>query len=135
MTLDVKQLNSLALAYVGDAVYELKVREHVLRKGFVKPNVLHNEAVQYVSANAQAAVIRTWLDKDILTEEERAIVRRGRNAKVISPPKNISIQIYRYATAFESLIGYHYLMRNESRLDKLIGLALQSSETESLKGC
>lgn len=124
MSVDVKQLNSLALAYIGDAVYELSVRNHLIETGEVKPNELHNHAIKFVAASAQAAIIHDWLKNNKLNKEEAAIVRRGRNAKSVSTPKNMSIQDYRYATAFEALIGYHYLLKNKTRLDMLLDEAI-----------
>lgn len=120
-----KLLNSLALAYIGDAVYELYVRNFLIQTGQVKPNELHNRAIKFVSASAQANIIHHWLQEEKLTEEEEAVVRRGRNAKSGSAPKNMSIQDYRYATAFEALIGYHYLSNNKNRLDTLAAEAIQ----------
>jgi len=119
MTVDVKQMKSLALAYMGDAVYEVYVREHLLKTGQVKPNQLHQQAIKYVSAKAQAKIILSWLDEGLLTDEEERVVYRGRNAKSGSVPKNTSIQAYRYSTAFEALIGYHYLLNNDIRLAEL----------------
>src|SRR5690625_7663052 len=104
MGVNVKQLNSLALAYIGDAIYEVHVRHHLIESGQVKPNELHQRAVSFVSATAQAAIIHGWLDRGILSDEEAAVVRRGRNAKSHSTPKNMPIHAYRYATAFEALI-------------------------------
>lgn len=102
MDVDAKQLNSLALAYIGDAVYELYVRNYLIQTGQVKPNELHKHAIMYVSASAQADIIHDWLARKQLTKEEEAVVRRGRNAKSGSTPKNMSVQSYRYATAFEA---------------------------------
>ena len=128
MESDIKQMKSLALAYMGDAVYEVFVREHLLEKGTVKPNQLHQEAITFVSAKAQNAVLRDWLDQGILSEEEESIVARGRNAKSGSVPKHTSVQTYRYSTAFEALIGFHYLSKNEDRLQELMGLAIKNLE-------
>lgn len=125
MAMDPKQLNSLTLAYIGDAIYELYVREYLIQSGKVKPHELHNLAVGYVAANAQASVIHHWLNKGILSEEEISIVKRGRNAKSQSTPKNMSISDYRHATAFESLLGFHYLMKNEDRLNELNKAAIE----------
>lgn len=113
-------MKSLALAYMGDAVYEVYVREHLIESGQVKPNQLHQQAVNFVSAKAQADIILTWLDAGYLSEEEMRVVYRGRNAKSGSVPKNTNIQTYRYSTAFEALIGYHYLLKNEERLEELL---------------
>lgn len=128
MSLDVKQMKSLALAYMGDAVYEVHVREFLLQTGKVKPNQLHRSAISFVSAKAQAAVILHWLETELLSDEEEGVVSRGRNAKSGTVPKNTSVQAYNYSTAFEALIGYHYLQKNESRLDELITQAIQFSE-------
>lgn len=121
-----RELSSVALAYVGDAVYELFIRNYLIQQGGVKPHELHHKAVQYVSAPAQAAVVKKWLADETLTKEEAAVVRRGRNAKTHSVPKNISVKNYKYATAFEALIGYHYLNGDDRRLDELLQLAIQS---------
>ncbi|MGG3019203.1 Mini-ribonuclease 3 [Geobacillus stearothermophilus] len=127
---DVKQLNGLALAYIGDAVYEVYVRCHLLAMGSVRPHELHRRAIRYVSARAQARVILTLLDEGALTEEEQAIVRRGRNAKSGTIPKNTDVQTYRHSTAFEALIGYHFLQDNGRRVDELIGRSFAIIERE-----
>ncbi|MFD2043197.1 Mini-ribonuclease 3 [Ornithinibacillus salinisoli] len=128
MDLDVKQMKSLALAYMGDAIYEVYVREHLLQTGQIKPQQLHQHAITFVSAKAQSAVILDWLESDFLSEEEKSVVKRGRNAKSGSVPKNTSVQTYRYSTAFEALIGYHYLLKNENRLLELLEKAVQHLE-------
>ncbi|MUK90451.1 ribonuclease III [Ornithinibacillus sp. L9] len=124
MNLDVKQMKSLALAYLGDAIYEVFVREHLLKQGQVKPQQLHQHAITFVSAKAQATVILYWLEADMLSGEEKSIVNRGRNAKSGSVPKNTSVQTYRYSTAFEALIGYLYLSKQEKRLYELLEKAV-----------
>ncbi|MEK4299093.1 Mini-ribonuclease 3 [Oceanobacillus sp. FSL W8-0428] len=128
---DVRQMKSLALAYIGDAIYEVYVRELLLERGTIKPNQLHQEAIQYVSGKSQAKVILHWLEDNLLTEEESKVVVRGRNAKSGSTPKNINVQTYRYSTAFEALIGYHYLLKNEQRLQELMTKAVDFLEEGS----
>lgn len=123
--IDEKQLNSLALAYMGDAVFEIYVRHHLLQSGKVKPNQLHREATKYVSAKAQSMIIHQLMDQEILSEYELAIVRRGRNAKSGSIPKNTDVQTYRYSTAFEALIGSLFLAKNEKRLEEIISIVLR----------
>jgi ribonuclease-3 family protein len=127
-----KQLNGLALAYMGDVVYEIRVRERLLEQGYVKPGELHKAAVRYVRAQAQATVVTRWLNTDALTEgtEEAAVVRRGKNAKSGSVPKSTDVHTYRYATAFEALLGYIYLSEGGDRLEKLIGQAFELLEAE-----
>lgn len=124
MAIYVNELNSTALAYIGDAVYELYVRKFVLNQGTVKAHELHDKVVHYVTAPTQAKIVKTWLEEGLLTEQEQAIVRRGRNAKQASVPKNIALEDYRYATGFEALIGYHYLNESRERLEYLISNAL-----------
>jgi len=125
-----KHLNGLTLAYVGDAVYELYVRNHLIQKGQEDPNELHRLAVSFVSAKAQANIVWHWLENDVLAEEEERIVKRGRNAKSRSTPKNVSVHAYRYSTGFEALIGYHHLLGNEERLNELLSLAIKNNEKE-----
>ncbi|MBP2242852.1 ribonuclease-3 family protein [Cytobacillus eiseniae] len=126
--IDEKQLNSLALAYMGDAVFEIYVRKHLIHSGRVRPNQLHREATHYVSAKAQSQMAHQFLDSSFLTDEEIAVVKRGRNAKSGSTPKNTDVQTYRYSTAFESLVGFLYLSGQEERLEEIIVAAFQIVE-------
>lgn len=130
MKIDARQLNSLALAYIGDAVYEVHVRTYLLIQGEVKPNQLHQAAVHFVAANKQARVAHYWLEENILTADEIAILKRGRNAKSASAPKNMKITDYRYATAFEALIGHHYISENGERLKELMNTAIEYLKEE-----
>ncbi len=120
---DHKQLNSLALAYMGDAVFEQYVRHRLLQNGKVKPNLLHREATKYVSAKAQASIIHALIEQGMLNEEETAVYKRGRNAKSGTVPKNTDVQTYRYSTAFEALLGYLYLGGQQARLEELVNAA------------
>ncbi|MBX0359874.1 Mini-ribonuclease 3 [Halobacillus sp. Nhm2S1] len=126
-----KQMKSLALAYMGDSVYELYVREHLLEKGEVMPQHLHQAAIRFVSAVSQADVVRVWQEEGRLTEEEEGVLRRGRNAKSGSVPKNTNVQTYRYSTAFEAVLGYLYLSGQTKRLETLIQHAIQIVEERS----
>lgn len=128
MEIDVKQMKSLALAYMGDAVYEVYVREYLLRSGQVKPQQLHQQAIKFVSGKGQAAVLLYWLDQQSLSREEEKVVFRARNAKSGSIPKNITVQTYRYSTGFEALLGYHYLGENKERLHELMKDAVRLIE-------
>ena len=116
-------LNPLVLAYIGDAVYEVYVRTHIIGNGSIKTNVLHKIAsTNYVSAKAQASI----LDRitEFLNEEELNIVRRGRNANSNTIPKNADIADYKKATAFEALVGYLFLSRKNERLEEIIKIVL-----------
>lgn len=117
---DPYQYNGLALAYMGDAVYEIYVRRHLLSLGQTKAHMLHVTATRYVSAKAQARVLAQFLEEQTLTERELDIVKRGRNAKSGTSPKNTELKVYRQSTAFESLIGYLYLAEEQDRLEELI---------------
>ncbi|KDN58647.1 ribonuclease III [Exiguobacterium sp. AB2] len=124
------QLNALALAYMGDVVYEMAVRKRLLERGLTRPNDLHRGAIRYVNASSQAGVVTHWLETNVLSEEEQAVVRRGRNAKSGSIPKRTDVHTYRYSTAFEALIGYIYLTERRDRLEELIEQAFIWLETE-----
>ncbi|MFC7687663.1 Mini-ribonuclease 3 [Ureibacillus sp. GCM10028918] len=125
---DVKQLNALALAYMGDAVLEQKVREHLLLNGRAKPNRLHNEATSYVSAKAQSMIIHRLMDENYLTEEEVAVFKRGRNAKSGSVPKNTDVQTYRNSSGFEAVLGSLYLTKQYERVYEMIEYAIKIVE-------
>ncbi|MBT2725526.1 Mini-ribonuclease 3 [Bacillus sp. ISL-75] len=127
-TVDVKQLNSLALAYMGDAIYETYVRRHLLYSGKVRPNHLHRTGTSYVSAKAQSKILFQMMDHKLLDEEELAVVMRGRNAKSGTVPKNTDVQTYHYSTAFEALMGYLYLTGKKERLEELISRAFSYVE-------
>ncbi|GFN36565.1 mini-ribonuclease 3 [Tepidimicrobium xylanilyticum] len=120
-------LSPLQLAYIGDAVYELCIRTYLLNKG-TPVKKLHSETIQYVKAKAQSNILHAL--KNLLTEEEKSLVRRGRNAKPKSIPKNAELMDYKYATGFESLIGYLYLTGQDNRIielfDKIISLPMES---------
>lgn len=120
--MDPRALSPLVLAYVGDAVFELHVRERLVRRGLGKVNELHREAVGVVRATAQAQTISRLMDS--LSDEEKDIVRRGRNAKGGPAPKGAEIQEYRYSTGFEALLGYLYLSGQRARLAELLDMAL-----------
>ena len=116
--IDVKLMSPLTLAYVGDAVYELYIRTYLTNVSNLKPHKLHLESIKYVKAVAQAGI----LDKlhDILTEEEKDMVRRGRNQENHHSPKNVSTSEYSKSTAFETLIGFLYLTKREERLEEIL---------------
>ena len=111
-------------AYIGDCIYELFIRTELVNKTNLKPHKLHIEAIKRVKASSQA----NYLDKiyDNLSENEKDIVRRGRNTKNHHLPKNCDVQTYMHATAFEALIGYLYLTKQNKRLAELLNLTLNN---------
>ncbi|MDQ7094086.1 ribonuclease III domain-containing protein [Desulfosporosinus sp. PR] len=108
-----QEMNPLTLAYLGDAVYELWVRTHLLELGHEKVKELHKQAIRYVCAGTQARILHALLPD--LEDVEQQVVLRGRNAKG-SYPKNVDVVTYRHATAFESLIGYWQLTGQVQRM-------------------
>jgi ribonuclease III family protein len=114
-------LSPVVLAYIGDAVFEIYVRQRLVAGFNRKPQELHRAATSYVSAAAQARLLNIWMP--LLTEEEAAIVRRGRNTKSGQPPKNADPADYRHATALECLVGYLYYQGAKERLEQLVDLA------------
>lgn len=109
-------LSPLQLAYVGDAVYELLVRTYLMERG-LSVGQLHRLTTKYVKAESQSDIIH-YLE-EYLTEKEKSIVKRGRNSKTNTTPKNAEMIDYKYATGFEALIGYLYLNEEDERLSEL----------------
>lgn len=118
----INSLSPLALAYIGDSVYEVFVRTFLVSKGNAPVYVLHRKSINYVKAKAQSDIIHRIME--ILNDEELNIVRRGRNAKSGTVPKNANVTDYKYATGFESLIGYLYLKKKYSRLMYILEIAV-----------
>lgn len=114
----------LVLAYMGDAVFEVFVREMLVRKANVQVNKLHKRASSIVKAEAQARMIAAI--KDELTEKEKSIYKRGRNAKSHTTAKNASVSDYRKATGFEALMGYLYLNGEHKRMTELMEKAVRT---------
>ena len=125
---DVMQMSPLVWAYMGDAVYEKYIRGYVIKQGFCKNGLLHKKSIRYVSANGQVKILKRIEEK--LTEEERDIVRRGRNSNPHSHAKNADIVDYKYATGFEALIGYLYLTEQESRLEEILEMCIVEEKSE-----
>lgn len=125
---DVLQINALALAYMGDAVLEQRIREHLILSGRAKPNTLHKEATSYVSAKAQSMIVHQMMEERFLTEEELAAFRRGRNAKSGSVPKNTDVRTYRNSSGFEAVLGSLFLSGKQERADEIIDYAIKIVE-------
>lgn len=118
--MDVRMMNVVTLAYLGDAIYEVFIRKMLIEKGIVKVEELQKEAVKYVSAKGQALILRQLMDNGILYEDELEVVQRGRNYKRSSHPKHTDIVTYKYSTGFEALVGYLYLSGNVDRLVEIL---------------
>lgn len=124
--MDTREVNVKTLAYIGDVVYELYIREHVTNNSHEQVNKLHRKTVKYVSAKSQARVVEAI--SDILTKEEKDILRRGRNAEANTVPKNTDVITYKIATGFEALIGFLYLNKNIERLEEIIARSISIIE-------
>ena len=113
----------LVLAYIGDAVYEVFVRTLLVSRGSAPVHKLHKQSISYVKAKSQAGILHSLMEG--LTQEEQEIVRRGRNAKSGTIPKNADVTEYKHATAFEALIGYLYLRKDFNRLMQILKQAVE----------
>ena len=111
------QYSPLTFAYIGDSIYALVAKTVLVEKSNCPAKELHNMTVKYVSAPAQAKIVRYLMDNDVLTDEEADVLRRGRNAKASSTAKNASVGDYRLATGLEALVGYLYM---DGQMDRLL---------------
>ena len=115
-----KEINSLVLAYLGDTIYEDYIREYLIKSGIGNVNDLQKESIKYVSANAQSEILKKLINENFFSNDEIEIIKRARNHKVISHPKNCDIITYKYATGFEALIGYLKLEDKIDRIEEII---------------
>ncbi len=120
---DVRTYSPLALAYIGDAVYELLIRTRVINHGSMQVNKMHKKSTSLVKAETQANLIKTLMDS--LTGEELAVYKRGRNARAVTTAKHATMIDYRMATGFEALIGYLYLTERYERMLELVHEGLE----------
>ncbi len=119
--MDIDTINVIVLAYMGDAVYDTYIRKKLISLGIQKVEELQNKAIEYVSAKGQVKILNYLMDNNILSNEELDIVKRGRNNKRSSHPKNTDILTYKLSTGFEALIGYLYLSNKIDRLEAILG--------------
>lgn len=124
--------NGLTLAYIGDAVFELKIRTYLLTKGLTKVNDLHQNAILYTQANSQALAGKKLVEM-FYTEKEISIFKRGRNQSATHKPKNTDVQTYNQSTGFESVIGYLHLQGSDDRLNELMEETIRIINQEVVK--
>lgn len=117
--MDIKEFNGTSLAYMGDAIMSLLVREKLLQEGWQKPKVLQKKSEGWVSAKAQAYFLTQLKECNFFTEEEKAIILRGRNTHTASKAKNADVLTYRMSTGLEALFGWLYLTHQNERLQNL----------------
>lgn len=125
-------LNGIALAYAGDAIYEVFVRDYLLAQGITKPGVLQKNAVKFVSAKAQAFLIAEMMQDEILTEEELIYFKRGRNAHSKTTAKNTDVVTYRISTGFEAVFGFNHLSKRDERVAYLADYCIQKISKQNV---
>lgn len=129
--MDIRTINVISLAYLGDSVYEVYVREHLIKMGISLVENLQREAIKYVSAKSQSKIVRWLTDNNYLNNDELDIIKRGRNYKRGSHPKNTDIITYKNSTGFEALIGYLYFDNKIDRLDEIIRYILEEYDEKN----
>lgn len=123
--MNTKEINVLALAFLGDCVYELYIRDYLLKKGYNDVNKLQKEAIKYVSAKNQAHFIKILNEESFFTEEELKTIKRARNYRSNSHPKNCDILTYKHATGLEALLGELYLNNKIDRVTAIVSKILE----------
>jgi len=126
---EINRISPLVLAYIGDAVYEVYIRTYIINRFKGKVNYLHRISTNFVKASAQAEIVRSILDE--LEDEEIRIVKRGRNQKSTTVPKNANLSDYKHATGFEALLGFLYLTNKKERLMEIIEMSIKIIEDKT----
>lgn len=127
---DFRMLSPVTLAFLGDAVFELAVRERLIRRGGTDANKLHKKTITFVNAGAQAKAVEKI--KPFLTKEEQNVLRRGRNANTSHVPKNADLLDYRHATGFEAVLGYLYLRGENARILQILDLIMGETDSKQV---
>lgn len=123
--MNVLEINVLVLAYLGDTIYENYVRRHLISKGISNVNSLQKASISYVSAKSQAGFVSEMIENNFFDEDELTVIKRARNYKSNSHPKNCDIITYKYATGLEALIGYLDLVGNKDRIEEIMNYILE----------
>ena len=119
------EVNALVLAYLGDTIYENYVRHYLINKGIGNVNDLQTESINYVSAKNQAKFLENMINNNFFSDEELSVIKRARNYKSNSHPKNTDIITYKHATGLEAVIGYLDLINKKDRIDLLMSKILK----------
>jgi len=125
---EVRMMAPLTLAYMGDVIFEMFIRNYLVNLGKWPVGDLHKKAISYVKAKSQAKIVHELADE--LTEEEWGIVKKGRNQKSASAPKNTELIDYKYATGFEALLGYYYYIGDNKRLMEIMQRSVEIIDKE-----
>lgn len=121
----IDNINSLALAYLGDSVYDICIRKYLIESGICKVNELQKKSIKYVSAKGQSAYLKEMIENNFFKEAELEIIYRARNHKSHKAPKNTDVSDYKNSTGFEALIGYLYLSDNKKRIQEILNYILE----------
>ena len=122
--MNVLEINVLVLAYLGDTIYENYVRHYLINKGIGNVNDLQTESINYVSAKAQSKFLSELINDSFFNDDELSVIKRARNYKSNSHPKNTDILTYKHATALEAVIGYLDLKNKKDRIDEIMNYIL-----------
>lgn len=122
--MDVRNINVLVLAYLGDTIYEDYIRRYLIKRGLANVNDLQTESIKYVSAKSQSMFLTKLIEENFFSEEELDVIKRARNNTSKAHPKNTDIITYKLATGLEALIGYLDLIDNKERIDEIMNKIL-----------
>lgn len=117
--------NTMSLAYLGDAVFELAIRERIIKNTPHSACIAHQKTIKYVSAEGQSKAARKMISEDFLTDEEKALLKRARNHKTVSKPANVDMRDYKVATGLEALCAYLYLIGDKKRIEDIADEAMR----------
>lgn len=123
--MDIRSINSLVLAYLGDSIYEEYVRFYLINSGICKVNDLQRESINYVSAKRQAYFLDKMIDNNFFNDDEISIIKRARNSKSHASPKGCDVITYKKATGLEAVIGYYKLLGNDLRIEEVMKYILE----------
>jgi len=123
--MNIKEVNPLVLAYLGDTIYENYIRKHFVNLGITHVKELQEKVIPYVSAKGQAYLLEKLMERDFFENDELEIIKRARNTKSHSHPKSCDILTYKHATAFEAVIGYLELLDKCDRIVEIINCVLE----------
>lgn len=118
--MNVKEINVLVLAYLGDSIYEEYIRKFLINKGISNVNDLQTQSIKYVSAKAQSYFLDKIINSDLVNDDDLSVIKRARNYKSSRHPKNCDILTYKHATALEALIGYLEFINNKEKINKIM---------------
>lgn len=131
---DPREISTNSLAFLGDSVYTMFVREHLICTSRAQAGILHRKAIKYESAKSQAKIMKYFLENNFLAEEEVEVFKRGRNNNANTVPKNVDVTTYKIATGYECLLGYIYAKKNVKRAEEIMQASIDYIDKEIAEG-